>query len=419
MIKCKGSKKLRIIIIIVIAVAFFSKCIDTADKDKQVNIVNNSGEQFAGSAACANCHREIFDHFTHTAHSFTSQPASEETIKGSFARGENLFSYSYYSKVGMEKRDSGLYQVEYDKNFTEKGSFRFDIVIGSGTRGQSYLYRKDKSLFQLPVSYFTMADTWSNSPGYPMYNPDFSRPVTFRCLECHSTYFKTLSGNTQIRAEKFDSRQAIYGVQCESCHGPAKKHVDFHEQNTHETQGKYIINPSSFNRQQQIDLCAYCHGGTRRSDKEPFSFVPGDTLSFADQPANTALNTENIEVHDNQYALLKASKCFRMSKIMSCNTCHNTHEQERGDLALFSKKCMSCHSIEKNNFCKMAPSLGAGIVKNCIDCHMPQKPSKMLTIQLENESNNTPSTLRSHIIAVYPSETKKYLSVNHLLTGKN
>lgn len=175
---------------------FFQKCINNADKEKPVKIVNNSGQQLAGSAACANCHREIFSHFAHTAHNFTSQRASGETVKGSFERGKNLFSYSYYDKVGMERRDSGLYQVEYDKNFTEKGSYRFDIVIGSGTRGQSYLYWKDKSLFQLPVSYFTMAEAWSNSPGYPMYNPDFKRPVTFRCLECHSTYFKTLSANT-------------------------------------------------------------------------------------------------------------------------------------------------------------------------------------------------------------------------------
>lgn len=116
--------------------------------------------------------------------------------------------------------------------------------------------------------------------------------------------------------------------------------------------------------------------------RQPLIFGPGDTLSHTVEEDNAAVNAENIEVHDNQYALLKASKCFRMSKNMSCNTCHNTHEQERGNLALFSKKCMSCHTVTNGHFCKMAPSLGNAITKNCIDCHMPEKPSKMLTLQL-------------------------------------
>lgn len=215
-------------------------------------------------------------HFIHTAHNLTSIPASEKTIKGSFAKGENLFAYSYYSKVAMEKRDSGLYQVEYDKNFTEKQAHAIDIAIGSGTRGQSYLYCKDNKLFQLPVSYFTLANRWSNSPGYPVYQPLFNRSISTRCLECHSTYFKTLSvSNSQFQSEEFDRRQAIYGVQCESCHGPAGKHVQFQEQHPNETKGKYIINPSSLTRRQQIDMCAYCHGGIRKSDKAAFDFWSG------------------------------------------------------------------------------------------------------------------------------------------------
>ena len=411
MIKPIGYKKFTILSVIIIAIVFLTKCIDNS-KEYKKDIYNNKGEQFAGSETCKNCHRSIFDHFIHTAHNLTSAEAGETTVKGSFSKGKNLFAYSYYAKVAMEKRDSGLYQVEYDKNFTEKQAYPIDIVLGSGTRGQSYLYWKNNKLFQLPVSYFTLAGKWSNSPGYPMYQPLFNRLITARCLECHTTYFKTLSVNNHpSSAEEFDRGQAIYGVQCESCHGPAKKHVEFYEKNSDAAiRGKYIINPSSFNRQQQIDMCAYCHGGIRQSNKAAFDFHPGDTLSYENGGDNTAVNTENLEVHDNQYALLKASKCFRMSKNMSCNTCHNTHEQERGNLALFSQKCLSCHSVANGNFCKMAPSLGAAsITKNCIDCHMPEKPSKMLTLQTEGESNNTPATLRSHFIAVYSAVKKKDL----------
>lgn len=404
MIKPIGYKKFTILTIIIVAVVFFIKCMDNSASIKK-NIYNNSGDQFAGSEACKNCHRNVFDHFIQTAHNLTSAPAEEATIKGSFVKDKNLFAYSYYTKVAMEKRDSGLYQVEYDKNFTEKQAYPIDIVVGSGTRGQSYLYWKDKKLFQLPVSYFTLAGQWANSPGYSVYQPVFNRSITARCLECHTTYFKALSNNNHKPAqEEFDRNQAILGVQCESCHGPAKRHVEAYEKNLSATKEKFIINPSILNRQQQIDMCAYCHGGIRQSEKAAFDFHPGDTLSYTKQD-NAAVNTENIEVHDNQFALLKASKCFRMSRNMTCNTCHNTHEQERGNLVLFSKKCLSCHSVANGNFCKMSSSLGSNaITKNCIDCHMPEKPSKMLTIKTEGESNNTPATLRSHFIAVYPGK---------------
>ena len=400
------SKKLAIIVIIVVSVAFFTTCI--SNNKSEVVVTNNAGEQFAGSSTCSSCHQEIYNGFVTTAHFHTTQPAAEETVMGSFEKGKNLFSYSYYSKVAMEERDSGLYQVEYDKNFEEKQAHRFDIIIGSGTRGQSYLSWRENGLIQLPVSFFTSANAWANSPGFSYYQPQFTRTISARCLECHSTYFKTLSQKNE-QSPDFNRNQIIYGVQCESCHGPAKNHVVYHQQHPGESKGKFIDNPATLSRQQKLDLCGFCHGGIRQSLKPAFSFSPGDTLSKFFKSADTVVNSKDVEVHDNQYALLTLSKCFRMSKIMSCNTCHNTHQQERGNLALFSKRCMNCHNNDKGNFCKMAPALGNRITRNCIDCHMPQKQSKLLTLQLEGESKNTPSTLRSHVIAIYADETKKFL----------
>ncbi len=56
----------------------------------------------------------------------------------------------------MEKRDSGFYQVAYYKG-DPKITGRFDIVVGSGSKGQTYITRYKNELYQLPVSYFTAA----------------------------------------------------------------------------------------------------------------------------------------------------------------------------------------------------------------------------------------------------------------------
>lgn len=391
-----------IIALIVIITIVFATCMDN---DKLV-IKNNAGKTFAGSDKCQQCHRETYDHFIETAHYRTSLPASPGTIMGDFEKGKNLFSYSYYAKVAMEHRDSGLYQVEYDKNFKALHAYKFDLTIGSGTRGQSYLSWVDSSLIQLPVSYFTAQKSWGNSPGFKDYQPSFSRIVSAQCLECHTTYLKTLSP-ANAAAPVFDRKQIIYGVQCESCHGPAEDHVNYHEQHPGETKGHFIYNPSTLTRQQQLDLCGVCHGGTRLPEQIAFNFLPGDTLTTSLKPIIKNIN--EFDVHDNLYGLLAQSKCFKMSTALTCNTCHNTHEQEKGKLALFSSRCITCHDGGHQPICKMTATLGNTISTNCIDCHMPEKQSRMLTVKLEGEVDNKASTLRSHIIAIYPKEAEKFM----------
>ncbi len=95
--------------------------------------------------------------------------------------------------VVMEKRDSGFYQVGYYKG-SEKVAGRFDIVVGSGSKGQTYITRFHKQLYQLPVSYFTAAGSWANSPLYPVYPVLFNRPITSRCLGMPQHFCKSNIG---------------------------------------------------------------------------------------------------------------------------------------------------------------------------------------------------------------------------------
>jgi len=376
------------------------------NNDEPVVIKNAYNAAFAGSASCASCHKAIYDSHIHTAHYLTSQPAVAENIKGSFEPGKNKYAFNQSVVMSMEKRDDGFYQVEYFKD-TEKKAKRFDIVIGSGTMGQSYLYWNGNHLFQLPITYFTAANTWSNSPGFPD-KIVFNRSITSRCLECHTTFAKTISAEN-VSPESFDSRQIVYGVDCEKCHGPGAEHVSFHTQNKTETRGKFIINPASFSRQQSLDLCASCHGGRLQKTTPSFHFIAGDTLSNYFSIDTAAPDPAHIDVHANQYGLLRASKCFRMSNTMTCNTCHNTHENEKGKTEVFSQRCISCHSAAHNSVCKLSATIGDAINKNCIDCHMPVQSSKAIAVQLQENEVPTAASIRSHYISIYNEETKKVM----------
>ena len=151
------------------------------------------------------------------------------------------------------------------------------------------------------------------------------------------TYIKDTSSDKLI--SRLDRTQVIYGVQCERCHGAAEKHVLYQEEHHDEKKAMYIYHVSGMTRQQKIDLCAYCHGGMRTDKKPAFSYMQGDTLTHL-PVVNAAATNEKLDVHGNPYGLLAASKCFTHTETLQCITCHNTHEQERGKLQLFSTHCM-------------------------------------------------------------------------------
>lgn len=397
-----------ILFLLLISVIFFTKCV-TNEKNKPNSYVEDNGyKKFAGSGKCIACHKNIYDTHIYTAHFLTSGIATEKNIKGSFDVGKNTYEYNNGSIIAMEKRENGFYQVAYI-NGQEKKSQRFDIFFGSGTKGQSYASWQKNKLLQMPVTYFTSADQWSNSPGYPN-KIAFNRPITSRCLECHSTFIQKISEEKK-EPEDFDRNQVILGVDCERCHGPAAKHVEFQTQNPKETKGQFIIDPARLSRQQSLDMCALCHGGRLQKTKPSFEFITGDKLSDYFLIDTAAKDANNIDVHGNQSGLLGASKCFKNSKTLTCITCHNTHENEKGKNELFAQRCMSCHNNEHKNVvqCTMTSFLGSSIKANCIDCHMPELPSMAIAVLLQGATSPTPAKMRSHFIKVYPDETKKVL----------
>lgn len=397
-----------VIIISAISVVFFVyiSC-STNNVNDGHGLKNADGNIYAGSLVCAKCHSNIYNDFIHTAHFHTSSIPTEKNIKGSFLNGENIFPYDYSTYMVMEKRNGKFYQTEY-QNGKEMRSEQFYVVIGSGTRGQSYLYIKDSQLYQLPISYFTSSHSWANSPGFPFYGPLFTRYIKSRCLECHSTFADMSALNVVDKDSK--PKNIIFGIECESCHGPAEKHVEFQQQNAGLKTARFIINPSHLTRQQKIEMCGYCHSqGKTLNISKPFTFKPGDSFKKF-LIIDTLADTSHIDVHGNQTALLALSRCFKSSQLV-CTTCHDTHKQERGNIALFSNRCMNCHNIEHNNFCKFT-SLPSSVLKNnCIDCHMPAKQSKVLTVNLNQSQKQTPAIIRSHFITVYPDETTKFLKL--------
>ncbi|UPK68655.1 multiheme c-type cytochrome [Chitinophaga filiformis] len=366
---------------------------------------------FAGSAACASCHADIFKSSRHTAHFQTSAVPDDASIKGSFTPGKNQFVYNKWMVVELEKKKDVFLQTAY-MNGIPTEQREFGIVIGSGRKGQTYLYWDKNRLFQLPVSYFTPANDWCNSPGYSDNYIRFDRPIPATCLECHATYIEAKERKDGITV--FNKKTLLYGIDCERCHGPGAAHVAFHTQHPELKTASNIISTKSFSRQQRLDACAQCHSGLRKHTQPAFSFAVGQKLDDYSTPNYDIDTVGNLDVHGNQYGLLTACKCFKMAEQLDCSSCHNVHVSERQNMAAFSQRCINCHNMGgvAHDSCSYKPPAGIVLADNCVDCHMPLLPSRKIMLKLANASVAEADMVRTHFVNVYQDATKRFVEKN-------
>jgi hypothetical protein len=360
---------------------------------KDVSTKSRAG--YVGDEACRACHADKAESYSHTAHHLTSRLPSQDSVSGSFAEGKNVLKTANPAlSFRMESKPNGFFQsaVWEIPPVTSVRAERIDVVIGSGRKGQTYLYWKGDRLFQLPVSYWVALESWVNSPGYRDGVADFDRPVIPRCLECHATYAETVAG--PLPPNQYKPASLVEGISCERCHGPGRAHVEAMTSSKAGVAGT-IVSPAKLARERQIDVCAQCHGGPGKSLAKAFSYIPGQPLDQYLQRGRPSPG-ETVDVHGNQIALLQMSQCYQSSAGMSCSTCHNVHEPQR-DAAAFSERCRNCHKTES---CGLYPRMGAQIASKCVDCHMPNQQSNLIVS--DSNGREVKATVRTHWIKVYP-----------------
>ncbi|MGA8272494.1 MAG: multiheme c-type cytochrome [Candidatus Sulfotelmatobacter sp.] len=359
---------------------------------------------YVGDSACQSCHQEKVESFHHTSHYLTSRLPEPTSILGMFTPNANVMKTSnpelfFRMEQKMEEKEDVFFQtaVEGTAPLLSSRTERFAFVVGSGGKGQTYLYWKGDELFQLPVSYWTELG-WVNSPGYRDGVANFSRPIIPRCLECHATYFD----QTPPPSYRYSKTGFIVGITCEKCHGPGREHVQHFAPKPQPGASSTILNPARFPRERQMDLCAWCHAGAGSPLQPSFSYVPGEALDKylrLPQPDPSA----PVDVHGSQVEMLERSRCFQQSA-MTCLTCHDVHAAQH-DLADFSQRCLSCHKPESTMF----PKQGHQAASNCINCHMPLQETNLIVFD-QNGRKSKPK-VRNHWINIY-SESAPLPAVN-------
>jgi hypothetical protein len=342
------------------------------------------------------CHSAVAASYHDTAHAHASSAPTSQSIGGSFASGDNVLRTANPDlSFTLDRTDQGFFETAHRKQSADREmsrSERIDVVIGSGRKGQTYLFWNGDTLLELPVSYWTSIHGWVNSPGYADGTADFERPIIPRCLECHATSFTSAAPPEN----RYERRSLVLGISCEKCHGPGSEHVRVETASAPQrAPDPNIVNPARLTRERQLDLCSLCHDGTGESLTPALTYQPGDDIA-RDLRFTRGAAGGSIDVHAGQVRLLRQSRCFQSSSTFSCATCHDVHRAQR-DPASFVPVCLSCHAVAD---CGRFPSLGASLANRCIDCHMPLQTTAKIVSGVEGRT--VQPQVRNHRIGIYP-----------------
>lgn len=358
-----------------------------------------SFSDFIGSKPCQSCHPDIYDQWASSTHAKAGGLPTKERIIAPFDGKPIRFSDgTVYPEI-----KNGIYQFRIVDQNRKEQVVQVEAVVGGGFMyggGTQTFFGKysDGSYRFLPFDYSRHESSWfvqlADDEKWVKVNTDITLENLYNwpphrvlgeiedvsnCQQCHGS---------QIVGEKvgeqFDIQFVSLAVNCESCHGPAKMHV-----NTMSNIVAGILNKntqlgmaslSGISKEESLNTCFQCH-----AVKTPImpGYLPGENLESFYSLKMALLGNENPYSLDGRIQTFGYqqnhvfSDCF-LSGAMTCTSCHNPHSQDYQDInrvALASrfddKQCTSCHMAKLDDITTHTFHEPASEGSACISCHMP------------------------------------------------
>ena len=303
---------------------------------------------FAGDAACADCHTREYEAHLRSGHSRTLTKMAESDL------AQRLASQSYSDPRRKQTFQFELRNDQFTDQFTVRDVDRPDMpvipvmwLLGSGTHAQTAISVDEQTQtgVEFRWSYLAPEDGLGITPDHERFDDFqegtiecFGRPLDGAgvrgCLACHTTL------NPPPQLPILESLY-VANVGCERCHGPRKKHVELAYEGRASEAAPLVQYATAAT---YMDACAQCH---RDETKVSVDSPPHELVRF--QPLG-----------------LKRSRCYLESPgNMTCSTCHDPHDTVSHNRVVYREQCQQCHQPGTPQDCPQLPS------GDCVECHMP------------------------------------------------
>lgn len=322
------------------------------------------GETFIGAAACASCHREKSQSYSHTAMANALAPAGQSKILQSHPR--MTFRTSTYSYEIANDGGQFLYRVT-DGQGTVSELLLY--AFGDAHVAQTYIFRRNGKLFESRLSYYTAIDgldwTVGDAPQAPpsleeAMGREISGDEARNCFSCH--------GTGAVANAKLQLASLQPGVTCEACHGPGEKHAMAKLLDTGAVSP--IFNPKALDPETlSQEFCGACHRGV-------------DTVAM--MPDLGGINNVRFQ----PYRLFNSRGHDPKDPHFACTACHDPHLDLGQQEVANDTNCKVCHDLNatkqttraSRNATKSDDQSGARLSAKkcpvakdkCVSCHMPK-----------------------------------------------
>jgi tetratricopeptide (TPR) repeat protein len=352
---------------------------------------------FVGSEACAPCHTDEYRAWAGSTHGQAGGPPGPGVVIAPFNGVPIRFADALVTpRVRGDAYEFGVRQDGFPEDvYRVVGVIGRGHMLGGGTQGfltampdgtERFLAwdwsRAESAWFcntgsrldggWLPITpELRLADCGDWPPVRPIGTVDrFSN-----CQECHGSQIVT---RLDPEAKAYRTRYTTLQVNCESCHGPARAHVEWAEKGGL-GEDMALRSLAWLDKDASLNVCFQCHG---LKDVLKEGYLPGEPLEryyalkfpvLGDQPYFADGRVRSFAYQANHLA----SACYLQGP-MDCVSCHEPHGQgywdtDKKPLAspFDDGQCTSCHpsklaDIEAHTF--HAPSSEGS---RCVGCHMP------------------------------------------------
>ena len=348
--------------------------------------------RFVGSTQCSQCHNEVYAAWQGSDHHKAMLPATEANVLGDFnnvrLKFHGIETRLYRQGEAFRVATAGLdgkpadFQINY--TFGHYPLQQYLVDTGGGRLQALNIAWDSRAADQGGQRWYHLQADEDIDPGHPFYWARHFQNANSRCIECHSTDFKK---NFDAASDSYATSWSEPGVGCESCHGPASRHLELAASNnlTDENsgfaskarprmswgfaEGAAVATPSGEPDDSYLDACGACH--SRRSTNGDIEALAPFHDHYRLATIDPGLYFSDGQIDDEVFVLGSFLQSKMAQRGVTCGNCHDPHSGKT--IADGNALCAQCHlptvfDNEKHHRHEVG-STGAA----CVECHMPER----------------------------------------------